>query len=229
MSDEDLSFLTVEVAGLEAQLFAERALFLPELAALIVSDIHLGKAETFARHGSGIPSTVHLEDLTRLTRLLERTKAVQLTIVGDLFHSRAKSDWGYFSEWRLGVQGIPITLIRGNHDVMPEGRFNELGVSVQDELVYENRIRFLHDPCKRLIGLPPGLDAPGTFDVCGHLHPAVRLPGAIRTRDKLPCFWIRRNDLILPAFGGFTGSSAIKALPGQQIYAISESKIMKLP
>lgn len=218
----------VELDGLAVELLPEKALFIPELGLLAVSDIHLGKAETFARWGSGVPATVHHDDLERLSSLLRRTNAKELVVAGDLFHSRARSDWSYFSAWRSAHPDLTITLVRGNHDIMPEAQFEALGIVVRGELVCGGRLRFLHDPCARLLGLPPGMESPATFDICGHLHPAIRLPGVGRNLPKLPCFWLRRRDLILPAFGGFTGSSVIRPLPGQQVYAIAESKVLKL-
>ena len=69
------------------ELLSERAIFLPDHSALVLSDVHLGKAASFQAHGLPVPEGDDLVDLTRISHLLEITQARELVIVGDLLHS----------------------------------------------------------------------------------------------------------------------------------------------
>jgi len=53
--------------------------------------------------------------------------------------------------------------------------------------------------------------------VAGHLHPCVRLYGAANDTVRLPCFWLRTDLLMLPAFGGFTGGAPIVREAGDRV------------
>ena len=45
-----------ELEGEQVQLLAARAAYLPRLGALLVADLHVGKAEAFQRRGVPVPS-----------------------------------------------------------------------------------------------------------------------------------------------------------------------------
>ena len=68
----------------------------------------------------------------------------------------------------------------------------------------------------------------GLFNFSGHIHPAVRLKGSGRQSLRLPCFFKSKTQLILPAFGEFTGSHVIKKNSDHEVYAIADSSIIKI-
>ena len=70
-------------------LLPERAVFCPSEQALLVSDVHLGKAETFQHYGIPVPGAVNGATLHRLAQVCDRTQARRLIILGDLFHAQA--------------------------------------------------------------------------------------------------------------------------------------------
>lgn len=48
----------------------QRAIYWKSEQLLILSDMHLGKAAHFRKHGISLPTTVSMQDLTRLEKLL---------------------------------------------------------------------------------------------------------------------------------------------------------------
>jgi hypothetical protein len=84
-----------EVAGERLVLLAEKAAFWPRGGALFIADFHLGKAATFRRAGIPLPAGTTSENLARLDRAVERTRAAQVIFLGDFS--------GDFSAQRAGV------------------------------------------------------------------------------------------------------------------------------
>ena len=48
------------------------------------------------------------------------------------------------------------------------------------------------------------------YTISGHVHPGYRLKGKAKQSINLPCFYVGKKNLILPAFGELTGLYAIK-------------------
>tara|TARA_B110000285_G_scaffold106411_1_gene121086 strand:- start:137 stop:793 length:657 start_codon:yes stop_codon:yes gene_type:complete len=190
------------------ELLPEKAIHWAEQSTLIVSDIHLGKAGHFRKHGIGVPVDANLENLARLTRLLDQTKAVRLLVLGDLFHSDQNPEWDVFKEWLAaeleGGSLEELLLIQGNHDVLPPAEWNQKGMRIEAALL-EDDLFFVHDSQEHE---PVG----GAWTVCGHVHPAVRLIGGGKQALRVPCWWLNqeKRQLTLPAFGAFTGSFTVK-------------------
>ncbi|MCB0373931.1 MAG: metallophosphoesterase, partial [Muricauda sp.] len=66
------------------------------------------------------------------------------------------------------------------------------------------------------------------FTFCGHIHPAVKLSGFGRQQLRLPCFFKSKNQMILPAFGEFTGTHALKPKKEDEVYVIVEDSVVKI-
>ena len=63
------------------------------------------------------------------------------------------------------------------------------------------------------------------FNICGHLHPGFRLNGDGKQQIKLACFFQSQNQLILPAFGTFTGKALMIPEPKDQVYVVADNKV----
>ena len=68
----------------------------------------------------------------------------------------------------------------------------------------------------------------GFFNFCGHIHPAVRLQGFGRQRLKLPCFFKTHSQMILPAFGEFTGTHVLQPKKEDEVFVIVENEVVKI-
>lgn len=66
------------------------------------------------------------------------------------------------------------------------------------------------------------------FLFSGHIHPGVQLKGKGRQKLRLPCFYQGMKQLILPAFGEFTGLYVLPAKDAVTIYPIADKKIFQL-
>jgi metallophosphoesterase superfamily enzyme len=66
------------------------------------------------------------------------------------------------------------------------------------------------------------------YVIAGHVHPGVRLHGAGRQRERLPCFTIGLDVAILPAFGDFTGLAHQDPCDSADVYAIAENRVIEV-
>jgi DNA ligase-associated metallophosphoesterase len=191
------------------QFLPERAIWWEAERTLIVSDLHLGKAAHFRRHGIAVPNAVNADTLNRLESLVAQWNPKSLLVLGDLFHSEENAEWGEFRAWMMRIRTEydlqTIHLVEGNHDILPESAFQ--GLDIQRSTTWNREpFVFAHDP-KHLVHLPAG-----AIGVAGHLHPAVSMKGKGKQSLKLPCWWFdaKRQILTVPTFGTFTGSVAVK-------------------
>lgn len=201
------------------RLLPEKAVYVEALGALLVSDVHLGKAETFQHHGLPVPSLVNQTTLGRLQALCHRWAIADLWILGDLFHSQGGLTDGVRHQWLtfLGATGVTAHLILGNHDRPLQAALAPWAVDCYLDAVALGGLVLSHEPT------PPG-DA---VNLCGHIHPCLRLSlGCDRLR--LPCFhWQPRHSrLTLPAFGDFTGGHEIRLTAGEVAYTVAEDTVV---
>jgi len=181
---------------------------------LMLSDVHLGKSAHFRKNGMAVPSAADDLEFDRLTEIISETQPDQLWVLGDLFHSEQNSEWHFFEQW-VNTLEIPMTLVVGNHDIIDGGRYTQLGVRMASEIITDGLL-FTHEPLMR----------DDLFNVAGHIHPAIRLEGAGRQRLRIACFFSRDNQLILPAFGSFTGTYVMKPRKSDRIYALADGEVI---
>ncbi len=67
--------LPITLAGESVHLLGARALYWPARDALLIADLHLGKADLFRRSGIGLPSGGTSDDLQRLGAVVQLPKA----------------------------------------------------------------------------------------------------------------------------------------------------------
>jgi DNA ligase-associated metallophosphoesterase len=200
-------------------LSAERALYWEEQRALVLSDLHLGKSGHFRKAGIAVPQAVLKEDMQRLMTLLHHFRPEQLIVVGDFFHSHANRELDLFKRWRHDVAGLPIKLVRGNHDILKQEWYQEAAIDVIEPDLLLGPFLFTHDRCVNS-------EAPYTF--CGHIHPGIVIHGLGRQSLRFPCFYFTPQYCILPAFGKFTGLAAVQPARSDTVFAIVEQTLMRI-
>lgn len=218
--------VSVEVGGETLVLLAERAAFVPRHGALLVADVHLGKALSFRRLGVPVPSGTTGETLARLSALIERSGARRVVFLGDLLHSahaHAGSTLDALARWRERHAALPLTLVRGNHDDRAGDPPPEAGIEVVDEPWLLGPFACCHHP------RPDGDRHPTHFILAGHLHPVIHLSGRARDALRLPCFVSEPGQAVLPAFGAFTGGHALPAAPDRRFYAVGGDRVWEVP
>jgi len=67
-----------------------------------------------------------------------------------------------------------------------------------------------------------------TFNICGHIHPGYRLSGMGKQHLKLKCFFQSQNQLILPAFGEFTGVYLMKPNENERVYVCTNTNVIQV-
>jgi uncharacterized protein len=211
----------VTVAGERLTLLPERAAYWPSRSTLFVADLHWGKAASFRAAGVFVPRGTTPESLARLNRVLERTGASRMILLGDCFHAkdgRVPETLRVLSEWKAAQPALEISLVRGNHDRRAGDPPAELGFTCVDAPVIDSPFVLAHHPRESTEG----------YTLAGHLHPAVRLSGRAGERARVPCFWFGANVGVLPAFGDFTGMADIEPVPGDRVFALTNESVIQV-
>lgn len=191
-------------------------LYWPSSNTILIADVHFGKVDHFRKNGSALPGRVGFENFRKLNQVLAEFQPEELIFLGDLFHSTPNKDWDRFTAW-VGLQKVKMTLIVGNHDIFPSYYFEDLGIKVMPELMVET-LFLTHHPEER----------EGFFNICGHLHPGYKLRGQGRQQLKLSCFYKKKHQLILPAFGAFTGHFFIEPEEDEDVFVVSENLVLSI-
>ncbi|NEV92871.1 ligase-associated DNA damage response endonuclease PdeM [Psychroflexus sp. YR1-1] len=191
-------------------------LYWPSQNTVLIADVHFGKVDHFRKNGSALPGRVGLENFRKLNQILEEFQPEEILFLGDLFHSTQNKDWDRFTAW-VHLQTIKMTLIVGNHDIIPSYRFEDLGIKVVPEIKHK-ALYLTHHPEEK----------EGFYNICGHLHPGYKLRGAGRQQLKLSCFYRKRQQLVLPAFGAFTGHFLIEPEVDEDVFVLSEDLVLSI-
>jgi DNA ligase-associated metallophosphoesterase len=195
----------------------QRVAFWEKEKALILADLHLGKAAHFRKNGIAMPAQVSEQDMQRLENLIRHYGAEQVIIVGDLVHASANKEVGLFFAVTQKFPGTRFILVRGNHDRFPERQFKKMGIySVQDFLLIRN-IRFVHHHRDMDTGC-----------ISGHLHPGIKLPLPAGQVMRFPCYVLTGKQFILPAFSRFTGLDTSALPPKAVCYAFYPHGFFKI-
>lgn len=164
------------------------ALWWPGRRMLVVADLHLGRAERFARRGGALLPPFDVPDtLARLAAEISALEPEQVVSLGDAFDDDLAAvhlsdrDSATLAELARGRGWLWVA---GNHD--PGTRAHDrLRGTFAAELPGAVSLRHI---------------AAKGPDISGHMHPSTQLAGR-----RFRCFVIGRDHLILPAFGSFTG------------------------
>ena len=205
-------------------LLPQRAVWREETRALFVADVHLGKAATFRAAGLPVPSGTTRENLARLDNLIEVLQPRRLVVLGDLFHDRAAYREATLREvaaWRAARASLAVTLVAGNHDARAGGPPASLALELVEEPFAFDGLELRH--------LPLDDDGEGPPALAGHLHPAARLSGPGHDSLRLPCFVMRGRQVILPAFGEFTGASLVAANATTGLCVVAGDRFVHIP
>lgn len=191
-------------------------IFWKEQNALLISDVHLGKIAHFRKNGLAIPGKAILENFKKMDAVLEVFNPRKIIFLGDLFHSKINNEWKLFDQW-VKKTSREIILVEGNHDIIDKQLYASLNIVIHNKLVIEGFLLTHHPDDNEVL-----------FNFCGHIHPGVKLNDVGRTVMKLPCFFQKNRQLILPAFGEFTGNYFIKPEENDRVYAIANTDVVRV-
>ena len=197
-----------------------RALYWVEESALLLADLHLGKATHFRRSGIPVPRGVSDANWDRMISLLLDLSPRKVIFLGDLFHSDHNDEWADLQQLTTGFVNISFTLILGNHDRLDRQHYQNAQLEVCEEALNWGPFSFTHHP----LDLVPA----GQYNLAGHIHPSVRLRGRGRQRLRLPCFYFGERQGILPAFGSFTGMGEVEVQNRDRVFVIAEDRVISV-
>jgi DNA ligase-associated metallophosphoesterase len=210
----------LELGGAPLDLLPERAACRVSERTLFVADLHLGKAAAFRALGSPAPTGASEETLRRLGALVDELSAERLVVLGDFVHAAASMTRGLtasLAAWRGSRSQLACAVVLGNHDARAGGWLTTLGFEVAEEPAPYAGCDCRHFPLEDEEALA---DGPATL--AGHLHPMTRLYGPGRDSLRLPCFVVAGRQVVLPAFGEFTGGSYVPRRPQARLMAATE-------
>lgn len=216
--------LEIEVAGERLILLPERAVYWAREATLLAADTHWGKAAAFRAASLPIPDAMTGDDLDRLARMVERTGARRLIVLGDLLHSRsgrAPETLDAIAAWRAARPDLEILLVRGNHDRHAGDPPAGWSIRCHDEPLELAPFVLRHTPADTA-------EDSGGYMLAGHIHPGVRLSGRGGQKLKLPCFWFGSRGAVLPAFGSFTGTASIAPRRGDRVFVVADGAVLPI-
>ncbi len=198
------------------RLLPEKAIYWEEEKALLIADLHLGKITHFRKSGIGIPTGPKEKNWEQLCYLIQKYNPEKIYLLGDLFHSRYNSEWQNFLEIISTYDNIKWILTKGNHDIMPDEIFQNTIMKIYQEGITVGSFYLSHEPTYK----------EGYYNLCGHIHPCVKLKGLANQYARVPCFYFGENGGILPAFGSFTGMHAMKRERDAQIFFIADEVVL---
>jgi DNA ligase-associated metallophosphoesterase len=191
-------------------------MFWEEKSVLLISDVHLGKISHFRKFGAAVPKHAMHKNYIWLDELIKQYEPFNICFLGDLFHSSLNREWDLFENW-VAKTPAKITLVTGNHDIIAPEKFEALDIDQIEELIIDDFL-LTHHPEKR----------EGLFNLCGHIHPAIKLQGFGRQKIKLPCFFRSKNQMVFPAFGTFTGTHVMTPKKEDEVYVIADNEVIKV-
>ena len=217
--------LNIDVHGEQLWLLGDKALYWPARRVMLVADVHIGKAAAFRAQHLPVPRGTTQSTLQRLDRLLTSYPCEELIVLGDFLHARsgaADALWQQLLPWRQRHARVAMTLVRGNHDL----HAGDPPASLAMALVHEP-----WQPCATVPVLAchhPQAVAGHTV-IAGHLHPTLRLRGPGRDTMRTPCFGWGEGQLVLPAFGAFTGTSPTALPRSWARFAVTPGRVVAIP
>ncbi len=210
------------VAGEELFLLPQKAIYWKAKKILFVADLHFGKAGHFRKAGVPVSGHVHSQDLLVLQTILKQWEPAEVIFLGDMFHSSFNSEWHLLESWMQDQPEVRFTLIRGNHDILPESLYENSILQIQEDKTIIYPFLLTHYPTESGCA-----DGP-LYRLCGHIHPAVKLRGMGKQQLTLPCFYFGLHCGILPAFGKFTGFYKIMPKAGERVFGVLPEKVLAL-
>ena len=159
-----------------------------------------------------------IDNYDRLAYLLLNEPIEKVLILGDLFHSHHNSEWDLFKDFLQKFPKVAFELVKGNHDILEQETYDLDNFRMLGDLLEWGPFAFSHEPIER----------EGLYNLCGHIHPGVRIVGRGKQSMRLPCFYFTENQAIMPAFGTFTGLHCLEIKKGDDVFVLADNTIIKL-
>jgi uncharacterized protein len=207
----------IMLGGVELRPDLSGALHVPELQALIISDLHLEQGTSLARRGIRVPPYDTRITIAALEEVIAAFAPQRLIFLGDSFHD-GEGETRVEEELMARLHAISLGhecfWICGNHDPLPP---KQLAGHAADHIALGPLI-LRHEPSR--------LGA-NDLEISGHLHPGCAVSQRGR-RISGKCFIADERRLIMPAFGAYTGALSVFAEPYGGLFQRKETQVWML-
>lgn len=199
------------------QLLPQKAIFWKEEKTLLIADTHFGKITHFRKSGIALPDRAAHQNLLRLEGLIMQWNPEKVIFLGDLFHSEMNTEWLMFKALIKRFGQVQFQLIQGNHDILHRISYTTKHFELVETPLSYGPFLMSHEP----------VEDSSLYNLCGHIHPGVRLVGIGRQSLRFPCFFFGEKGGILPAFGEFTGLCMLQPTQSDNVFMIVDKKVVR--
>jgi hypothetical protein len=179
------------------------ALYVENLSAVVVADLHLGFEDAMADKGLFLPKMQREHIFRLLDACISRYSPRKLIVVGDLKHEfsrNVRGEWRDVEEFLERYGHMEILVIRGNHDNFLKTILSRHGIDLLTEYE-EGGITFAHGH--------KTVEWDGLL-VMGHEHPSVALRDHVGGSIKLPAYLhLPSRIVVLPSMSFYSSGSDI--------------------
>ena len=209
--------MIVYINDISITLTAHKVFLCKRFDALFIADLHLGKTASFSQLGVALPKESQLTTLDRFQNVLDTYRPKNCYILGDLFHNKLPKNNlidDQFQEFLDKNKTVNFYLTTGNHDSKHNDRIQKFSMQVKPffelgPFILSHKFSSLH---------------PNKTQFIGHHHPGIKLQKRGFSKLTLPCFFMKKNLLICPAFGDFTGLRLLSSNQATKVVAILDGK-----
>lgn len=193
------------------------AIYIPEVSAIVIADLHLGYEGIMAEQGVFIPKVQFKKELTMLKKIIEKKQAERIVINGDLKHEFSETSYHEFKEVSdllgfLKDKFKEVIVVKGNHDNFVARVTKRFDIALHDQLELGD-FHLFH-----------GHRIPEKFReeiIIAHEHPAIALFDEIGAKEKIDCFLFgetgNRKITVLPAFSPLAYGSEVNLIPSSEL------------
>ena len=172
-------------------LTTERAVYVENERALILSDLHIGMEES-----SLVGIRVQTKDMiNRINLLSSEFKVEKLVLNGDLKYSFSKEIRQEYEGIRKFVDSLrdfEIIALKGNHDFYLQNIFRDRAEIKEYHYFEDSRVLITHG--HKLFNKGQEIT------IIGNEHPAITFIDELNIRVKVPCYVVFKDLIVTPAF-----------------------------
>ncbi|RLG70705.1 MAG: hypothetical protein DRO11_05815 [Methanobacteriota archaeon] len=196
--------------------------YISNIDAVVVSDLHLGYEGVLAQQGVYIPKVQYKKTVEALRVVTELCKAKRIIINGDLKHEFSGVTYPEQEEIEglfnfLAEKYMEIFLVKGKHDNYLYYLSKHYGAALSEahqlgEYLFTHGDRL--DPLQKHQNVE--------YIIIGHEHPAIGLYDEIGTKEKVACFLYgslnqKQKIVVLPAFSYFAQGVEMNTTPREAL------------
>lgn len=200
-------------------------IYLPELNAICIADLHIGLELALLGEGTYIPVDQFKIMQDNIIQLIKKFKPKMLIINGDFKHEFGRASPQEWIELKVLLEtlekfNVDLEIIRGNHDNYLKSILHHNGKNIQEPYYLSLNYLFIHGH-QSLDTIFQGSMSEVDWIILAHEHPAIVLYDEILGRHKFRCYLINESEdynmLVLPAYSPFASGTIMNTKDRKKI------------